>query len=249
MSVSRRMLAASTADSRLATYEAVAAEYYDEALHPTCADFRLACRIYLNRLLQIRSLRGKIADVGSGRSLLAEELLVDRRAEGVELVLLDSSRMMLAYNRDHRLPFQARVVDVEREPFGSAEFDWAFCILGDPYNTAGTWRHVGQALRPGATCILIVPSLIWAMKFRSNQPEELPNAACFVTRLGTPIYLPSFIYDAAGQAALLSQGELQVCGHSTINLREMPSVSSPKIRQYLEPDDPVLDIYEAKRVV
>ena len=109
------------------TYDSVAGEYYDERLHPTCADFRSASRIYLARLFDELKPTGRIADIGCGRSLVAE-------FQQQNLVLIDESSEMLRQN----VPFlESRCINVEREPIGASEFDWIFAVLGDPYNTNG----------------------------------------------------------------------------------------------------------------
>src|SRR5579872_2909267 len=73
------------------TYDSVAGEYYDERLHPTCADFRAAASLYLKKFFETRRPAGRLADVGCGSSLIAEFQTRD-------LVLIDKSWEMLNRN-------------------------------------------------------------------------------------------------------------------------------------------------------
>lgn len=219
----------------LESYGKVAAEYYDEGLHPTCADFRTASRVLLTRIFETVRPSGPIADIGCGRSVVAEFTTGN-------LVLVDQSSEMLSQNAEN---FEYRVCDVEAEPFGRSEFDWVFAILGDPFNSLPTWRHIRQAMKPRASCVFVVPSYVWSEKFRARHPAERPGYARFVMASGEPVYLRSSILSQEEQSALIEHAGLSVADIGHVLAGEMPIVRSSKIGDYLEPSDAVLDVYMA----
>src|SRR5258708_30591604 len=57
---------------RIATYDAVAAEYYDQVRHPTCANFSELCNKFLNpRISKYATEPIDILEIGAGRSTLS----------------------------------------------------------------------------------------------------------------------------------------------------------------------------------
>src|SRR4051794_22777325 len=138
-------------------------EYYDETLHPTCADFRLASTLYLRRLFASETVEGRIADIGCGKSILLEMPLPT--SSNRDLVLVDESNDMLLQNDRRRGNFEIRKLDLRTSVFGTVEFDWVFAIMADPYNTLSAWSNIGRALKPLGQCIFVVPSFTWSNKF------------------------------------------------------------------------------------
>ncbi len=227
-------------------YSQVAAEYYDSVAHPTCADFRMACRIYLDRLFRHERPNGIIADIGCGQSLVAEFMLqVDYGHDG-HLVLVDNSKEMLRANRRSER-IETRLLDIEAEPFGNSEFDWVFAVLGDPYNTCAAWQNIAGALRDGGRCVFIVPSHVWVESFRSSDEHERHDVARFVTKSGENIYLPSIIRSKAEQNHLIAKKGLKLTAIESIKLAEMPFVLSPKIHRFLRSFDPIIDVYRCAK--
>ncbi len=220
-----------------APYDVVASEYYDERLHPTCADFRTASRFYLQRLFKLESPRGRIADVGCGRSLLTEFVLSD-------LVLVDESTRMLLQNGSD---FQNRLANVEMESFGVEEFDWIFAILADPYNTLKAWKHIRESMKPGGRCVFVVPSITWATNFRKKHSEERNGLARFVLSDGRSVYLRSLILSASDQRDLITSVGLKLVGLQHVLAGDLPTIRSAKISEYLSAADAVLDVYRAEK--
>jgi SAM-dependent methyltransferase len=218
-------------------YESIANEYYDEKLHPTCADFRQASSIYLTRFFGENNPRGRLADIGCGRSLIA-----DFREQG--LVLIDASSEMLLQNPSSR---EKRLADVERDPIGYSEFDWIFAILGDPYNTRATWANIGRALKAGGRCLFIVPSYEWATRFRTRSSEEKPNLACFINARGESIFLPSLIFEQKDQEKMISDAGLTPVETEHVLVGDLAHVKSPKIFKVLSRDQYLLDTYHVKK--
>jgi SAM-dependent methyltransferase len=217
----------------IGSYEEVALEYYNAALHPTCADFRSASRIVLQRLFSRDAPQGRIADVGCGLSLLSEFVTEN-------LVLIDASSKMLAQNSRN---IEKRLVNVEERSFAQSEFDWVFGILADPYNSAQAWNNLSSALKVGGSCLFVVPSYRWASKFRSSVLEEQPGFAHFVKADNSSIFLPSIVYPQAEQFALIESVRMRVSNFEQIFVRELTNISSPKISKVLAADDPILDVY------
>jgi hypothetical protein len=221
-----------------ASYDIVASEYYDADLHPTCADFRAASRVYLKKVFDAEAPRGRIADVGCGRSLVLEFVSKD-------LVLVDESRGMVQGNMGG---VEVRIANIEMGSFGHEEFDWIFAILGDPYNTPAAWGHIFEALRPKGQCIFITPSVVWAKKFRERDKGERSGFARFVLSGGRSVYLRSLIFPVAEQRALIDRSNLKLIEVHSIFASELPNVRSPKISQHLSDDDPVVDVYRVSKL-
>ncbi|MDI4233413.1 class I SAM-dependent methyltransferase [Bradyrhizobium sp. Arg237L] len=215
------------------TYDLVAREYYDESLHPTCADFRLASCIYLSSLFAKLSPKGRVADLGCGRSLIAN-------FQTDHLVLIDESVAMLDQNPS---TFERRKLDINREPFGSSEFDWIFAVLGDPYNSPAAWRNIRDALKSEGQCVFVVPSSEWARKFRAESADERPDLARFVTSRGDVVFLRSLIFEPEDQSRMISSVGLTLASFEQVKVRELPYVRSPKIFDVLSADQSLLDVY------
>lgn len=220
------------------SYEAVAGEYYDEQLHPTCADFRSASDVYLTRLFTEWKPSGRMADVGCGRSLITKFCQQN-------IVLIDQSPKMLEKNS---LAFEKRQVDVEKASIGSLEFDWIFAVLGDPYNSPAAWRNIALAQKIGGECVFIVPSRIWARQFRAAGNDEKPDLARFVTSKGEVIFLRSLIFEPDYQANIITSAGLSLISIDHVLVRDLPFVRSPKIYKALSAEQSLLDVYRARKV-
>lgn len=224
--------------SDLSTYGSVAGEYYDEDLHPTCADFRLASNIYLKRFFDELEPGGRIADIGCGRSLVAS-------FRKQNLVLIDESREMLLQNPSM---FEARLADIERDAIGTCEFDLIVAVLGDPYNTPAAWDNICRALKTGGECVFIVPSSQWAQNFRRRSMEEKVNLARFVNSKGETVFLRSLIVDPKSQVRMIEDAGLSPVSIEHVSVGELPRVRSPKILEFLSADQYLLDIYRARKI-
>lgn len=223
--------------SEWGTYSSVAQEYYDEVLHPTCADFRLASWIYLERLFEEVKPTGRMADIGCGKSLIAE--FCQRN-----LVLIDQSIEML----EHNAPLlERRLMDVERESIGRSEFDWIFAVLADPYNTPEAWKNIGRALKSRGQCIFIVPSFEWVGSFRRDSMSEKPNLARFITARGDEVFLRSLVFDLEFQKEMIAQAGLVSQPVEHVLVRDLPFVKSRKISEVLSRDQALLDVYRVSK--
>jgi hypothetical protein len=219
------------------SYGFVAAEYYNEQFHPTCADFREASRAYLKKIFEFERPVGRLADVGCGRSLISELTLEN-------LVLIDEARAMLDLNLDCG---EKRRVDIVETSFGDAEFDWIFAVLADPYNEMGAWTNIAKALRTQGQCVFIVPSYCWASKFRASSKKEISGKARFDLFSGESLFLPSTVLSPAQQEALISSSGLCVDRLDHAYVRDLNEIKSAKISNFLGQDDPMLDVYRVHK--
>ena len=220
------------------SYDAVALEYYDQKLHPTCADFRDATRVALTRLFNEENPKGRIGDVGCGLSLVKEFV-------GSNLVLIDASQKMLEKNTEVA---ERRMFDVEQAPFANSEFDWLFALLADPFNTRSAWENIGRSLKVGGKCYFVVPSYSWVKKFRDNSEAEREGYARFETADKSEVFLPSFVYSPVEQVSLIASVGLHVLKFEQIARSDLVEVRSSKIQDYLSADDAVLDTFLVRRL-
>lgn len=221
-----------------ASYDDVASEYYDERLHPTCADFREASEAFLQSFFRREKPKGRIAEIGCGVSLLS-------KFTPESLVLVDSSAQMLSKNKDTA---EKRLVNVETDSFGDREFDWVFAILGDPYNSKPTWLNIARALKAKARGLFVVPSYYWASHFRRVAGGEYDGYARFDRADKSSVLLASAIYPQEGQVSLIHSVGLHVLECEHVPVRVINKIRSPKISGYLSADDPVLDCYGVQKV-
>jgi SAM-dependent methyltransferase len=219
-----------------ATYESVAAEYYNERHHPTCADFREASRVCLKRVFELERPAGRLADIGCGQSLISEFA-----SDG--LVLIDESLAMLDLNPDHH---EKRRLNVVESPFGISEFDWIFAVLADPYNEVGTWLNIARALKSEGRCVFIVPSYCWASKFRGSSKTEIAGKARFDLLSGESLFLPSMILLPERQKALISSSGLHVDRIDHVCVGDLAEIKSEKISSVLSQNEAVLDVYRVR---
>jgi SAM-dependent methyltransferase len=217
----------------LGTYDDVASEYYDEQLHPTCADFRDASRAALREFFRREAPKGRMAEIGCGISLLSE-LSPD------DLVLVDSSAKMLSKNRTTA---EKRLMNVEIDGFGEGEFDWVFAVLADPYNSKAAWLNITRALKHGARALFMVPSYYWASHFRSVAGGERDGFARFDRADTSSVFLASVIYSRDEQISLIRSAGLAVLECKHVPVQAINRIRSQKISGFLSSNDPILDSY------
>jgi hypothetical protein len=141
---------------------------------------------------------------------------------------------------------EKRLIDLEKQKFGLSEFDWIFAVLADPFNSTAAWTNISSALRDGGRCVFILPSDLWASKFRSRVPEEQAGFARFVRADNSSIFLPSAVYPPEQQAALIASADMKLLVFEQVFVRELAQVTSPKISKFLAPEEAILDVYCAE---
>src|SRR6478609_1081030 len=82
---------------RLASYEDIALEYYDDQRHPTCRDLReLSKKFLVPHLRAALPKSGSLVEIGPGTSILAPEAASANALSRV--ILIDNSSGMLSYS-------------------------------------------------------------------------------------------------------------------------------------------------------
>jgi SAM-dependent methyltransferase len=233
-----------TAVNGLSAYSALAAEYYDADLHPTCANFRWASDRLLDRLLLWPPGR-YLCDVGAGDSALASWL--DRNGHSVEGVrLFDDSVEMLAHSaRWVRAGAVATRAAASELPLESSCVDLLVASLADPFNDLAWWREVERVLASDGRALVTLPAAGWARRFRANAGEPSERAR-FLTRDGLWIDVPSHVCSRAKELELIDQAGLRVVGEGQIVREEIPAPVSPKL-QVLDAADAVVVAYLVAR--
>jgi ubiquinone/menaquinone biosynthesis C-methylase UbiE len=216
-------------DTSLALYQDIAAEYYDPERHPTCANFREASSLLLDKWLRTAKPDGVFCEVGAGDSLLAELL----RGSGIsarELIITDSSPAMLSYSKRWSSTGTYLVLsDAIRLPFPDHKLDLLVSSLGDPYNLTEFWDEVCRVLRPSGVALYTTPAYAWAKAFRTKSNGDLKSAQ-FDLLDGGSVDLPSWIYPVQEQVEIIEKSGLEVVEKSSVSIFEIGSNHlSPKL--------------------
>jgi SAM-dependent methyltransferase len=231
----------STVDVRLGSYADLAAEYYDTKRHPTCANFREASAVFLaEELSTFNSIEGLVAEIGAGRSFVAElvppAVLRQRR-----LALIDISCEMLAHSMNWLSAGALGIIaDAHQLPVGDRCFELIVVVLGDPFNDQEFWYEVARVLRPGGLCLFSLPAFSWAQAFRASVGRL--EVAEFITADRESLALPSLIPPPDRQREMIETAGLVVLRQRTITLREIVLTPwSPKLLPRRGTDAAVLE--------
>ena len=216
--------------ARRASYEELAQEYYDPKRHPTCANFRVASRILLDRWLGRSSLCGTFLEVGPGRSLVAEWLAM--KQESLDRLLLgDSSRSMLGYSVCRRdVGARLLLADARALPLPPSSILTLVSSLGDPYNSGAFWKEAARVLQVNGRLIFTTPSEEWARTFRRRECSPAFDTADFVIATGETVSVPSSIYPKSEQQQCIESAGLTVEEIADIPIDAIPEHErSPKL--------------------
>ena len=192
---------------RTSAYETLAAEYYDPALHPTCANFRHASKTILQSWLNGIPRTGDACELGCGMSLLAE-LLSERKMPLKQLYLTDSAPTMLAYSAQwvehgaHLLLADARELSFENDAL-----DLCVASLGDPYNEDAYWQEMSRVVAPGGYVMFTTPSYAWALRFRGSESPDDFTRAEFILQTGRRVFTPSMVLPDNEQVDLIESAK------------------------------------------
>jgi hypothetical protein len=229
-----------------AAYAAVASEYYDVALHPTCAAFNSASFKLLQDYFFGRALGGAvICDIGAGKSQVAR-LLGSRLTQLDSFWLVDASQEMLSWSDKLNDPnIRRRIEAAENIHLLDIRFDFIVASLGDPYNCGAFWHSVERSLRTDGVCLFTTPSYEWASSFRRADRNEVTDKALFVLADGSRHYVPSYIYSPSKQCELLRVNSLEIFSIRNATIECLGSVP-PKL-SHLDTRTPVVTLYEISR--
>jgi hypothetical protein len=210
----------------VAVFDEIAAEYYDPARHPTCANFRFATALRLEGWLE-RYQDERLCEVGCGKSLAAE--ILSRHNSSLRNVMLtDESPVMLEYSsvwRDRGA--QLKLASADELPVRSGSLQRIVSCLGDPYNTSAFWRDVTRVLSVNGATFYSTPAYDWSQTFRQSHAED---QAEFELADGRRVMIPSYIYPEVSQIQLMEQAGLRIKEVSNVTLRDLQGQPlSPKL--------------------
>ena len=206
-----------------AAYGAVAREYYDALLHPTCSNFNFLSRQYISRFAFRVTQAESVLEVGAGDSSVAA-MLYQADFSLSQLTLSDLSASMLSYSHRWReLGAKLVVADAEQlDTWAPPHVDFIIAGLGDPYNTARFWRQIGAVLAPRGCLLFTTPSYEWASRFRGSDPADR-SAAEFVTRTGAHLRMPSYISPLSAQIAMIEDAGLMLLNFDALGIDQLAS--------------------------
>jgi 2-polyprenyl-3-methyl-5-hydroxy-6-metoxy-1,4-benzoquinol methylase len=223
------------------SYQALAGEYYDPGLHPTCDALGRASHIAISGLLPIPRDGARILEVGAGKGCLSAPWLQSVRT----LIESDVSIEMLRH-RERTSPGHAAVFDGEKMAIKDKAIDVIVSGLGDPYNTRAFWEECERCLALDGLMVWSTPSHAWARRWRM-QGSEPEYAARFDLANGAIEYVRSIVLPEASQNRLLEEAGLRA-------IRTLPVAAGraaplpPKVTSVLRPDDPLVVGYLIARV-
>lgn len=226
-------VAAHRAHTSEASYEQIAAEYYDPQRHPTCANFREASAIILRGWLRrFPAQPGLICEAGAGKSLVAELLAELSPSALTRLLITDAAPSMLGYSSEwESRGVRLAICDASALPVEDGEIALLLSSLGDPYNEPAFWAEVWRTLAPGGRCFYTTPSHEWASAFRASAAGEKALAAAFDLSGDGRVHVPSWIYPEGEQRRLIEGHGLKVEEVWDVRLPELKSDPiSPKLQ-------------------
>lgn len=219
-------------------YSAVAAEYYDRKLHPTCYDFCRFSRFYLDSMLAPNDVARPILEVGAGDSVVAS-ILNGRNQTLHGLEITDASMQMLAYSTKwSSLGAELRVARADELGRPDRSTSLIIASLCDPYNTLKFWIEAARILEEGGRIIATIPSYKWATRYRDDRHI---STAEFVLANGQNVRLPSFIFDLRSQLDLFESAGLSLVNFVDVGPAESGlEITSPKLKVADDPNPSVI---------
>jgi SAM-dependent methyltransferase len=219
-------------------YGALAEEYYDAKLHPTCFNFNRLSRAFIAKHLIAQCEGRRVLEVGCGESSVAP--IWAAAAQPLELLTVsDRSEAMLFHSERWRAHgVEIRVGDAENLVHWAKAADCVVSGLGDPYNTPSFWRQVSELLPPLGVVIFTCPSFEWAARFRGEHPSKLCFAE-FLTRSGARVSMPSFVPPLAYQVEMMEESGLVVTDFEAMGRDQLhgdpisPKLESGQLEQSL----------------
>jgi SAM-dependent methyltransferase len=230
----------------MSSYNLIASEYYDPALHPTCANFDgLSRKFLLPRIRALPDYAVPIIDVGCGRSLVAEAIHSMRR-NLQSVTLLDSSADMLNHSRRWETEGARLIVaDATKTELANCSFAVLVASLGDPYNTPAFWQEAYRLLKPNGICLFTTPSPEWAHEFRKSTQRD--NAE-FVLSDGSVMLVPSYIPCTNDQTAMIEAAGFSLSERFVLHLSDISGpVSSKLLSKQPGRDRPILRGFSMQR--
>ncbi len=230
----------------VASYEALAEEYYNVNLHPTCANFRHLSQRYLSDQLNGTSVGRHILEVGAGRSIAAE--ILAPYGALTDLTITDQSNGMLSHSQKWKTAGATlATADARHLPESLRGMTTVVASLADPYNDKEFWMSVQRVLISGGRILLTMPAFEWAASFRENSSFPIEQAE-FITVEGRACAMPSLIPPLHQQVAMMELAGFTLLSYSALTLKDLEGCSiSPKLRVATGVDTPLVWGFTALR--
>jgi SAM-dependent methyltransferase len=209
----------STIVTSFSTYDDIAAEYYDAARHPTCANFfELSAAFLIPRVEKYAPAAKAVLEVGAGRSSVAP-ILAAKKLPLSHVTLLDQSPRMLEHSRDwERHGARLLVADATSTGLSQSSFGLIVSSLGDPYNDVSFWQEVSRLLNSGGVCLFTTPAWEWSERFRAGSDQRVAE---FLLADGGKALVRSHIPSVANQSEMI--------GHAGLVLEEMQALDAAQL--------------------
>ena len=175
----------------IAPYDALASEYYDAQLHPTCANFGELSSQFLSTHIRKHAISTRAAlEVGAGNSILAE-VFEKERVPLSRVTILDQSAAIIRHSKRWiSAGATPRIADASRTGLPAGVFDLIVASLGDPYDTSDFWQEMRRVISNSGIFLFTTPSYEWSSTYRR---ETARDKAEFVLRDGRGVLVPSYI--------------------------------------------------------
>lgn len=233
---------------QFAPYDAVADDYYDPELHPTCNNFRFLSSLFLEIIISEKKFRAlfenPILETGCGKSLICDIANNGSINFPKYLTIQDQSEKMIKHSvRWQNALRDIFISDARNMPLPQFAFSGVFSFLADPYNDQALWKEISRILAPGGVWVLTVPSHAWATRFRERDDVQVSR---FVTAQGTEHDLPSYTYAPSDLIGGVSKSGLALRRFRSFDVTEIKGPISDKLKVG-EGLIPIVDCYAFER--
>lgn len=235
----------SIVDLGFASYSEVADEYYDPAVHPTCANFRSASKALLADLGIFEGISARsVLELGAGRSLVAE-MMIERGVPLDRLVITDKYEEMLSHSKRFEMAgARLQVLDASNVYGGVEKFDLIVAVLADPYNTPALWKNLLRLSSKRGLIALTFPSYDWMKSYRLLKEHVESKYSVFQTREGSLLNLPSFIWPTEKVIKYGRSVDLILLKHLTFRVAHLSAGNiSPKLLSSGDDQLPIVEGY------
>ena len=202
-----------------AVYVELAAEYYIQERHPTCANFDTLQEVFLQDLRPlVEGADGIWLEVGCGRGRL------DRLVAPQQVILSDISEFMLALARRRTEGHvSCRIVDAFQPPFEDGSLQGVVAFLADPYNHPVFFSQARRILSDGGWLSFTLPNHDWATAVRAALGQPLEETH-FIHRDQRILRVPSLTRGVVQQCELLHALGFRVLSVYSVSLMNWPAV-------------------------
>lgn len=203
------------------SYEHLARDFYNPALHPTTHVFGLAIEEQLRNDASLMIPGGCYLEVGAGRSRIA--MFAPRNTR---LILSDISMRMLLHSRGLRSNaiISMLVSSAFHLPVRDKALDGVFALLGDAFGIEPFFRESARVIKTGGFLYYVAPAAAWGCTVRKLLGVG-PDVTPLMDDKEQTLLVPSILTADADLTSLVnSVGFFQIA----IKDLHVPSVVSPQ---------------------